>query len=116
VRDTVIRDSSHPDQFPYIDSWYILAACPPDWLHFHALQRHTAILVKRKVKEKKFEVHHTLEPELPDLPPYVPLVGITAPDSLRPESDSEDPNRKEEASEPNPHPSNGSLHIPPLCL
>jgi hypothetical protein len=58
-----------------------------------------------------------LEPELPDPPPYVPLVGPTAPASPRPESDSEDPNRKEEASEPNlPMSSNGSLIIPPLPL
>jgi hypothetical protein len=104
VRDIVVGDPGHPDQFPYIDSWYILAACPPDWLCFHAPQRHTAILVNGKVKEKKFEVHHTLEPELPDPPPYVPPVCLTTPASLRPESDSEDPNGKEEALEPNPHP------------
>jgi hypothetical protein len=59
VRDIVIGDPSHLDQFPYIDFWYILATCPPDWLCFHASQRHTAILVNGKVKEKKFEVHHT---------------------------------------------------------
>jgi hypothetical protein len=35
VRDIVVRDPGHPDQFPYIDSWYILDACPPDWLRFH---------------------------------------------------------------------------------
>jgi hypothetical protein len=34
----------------------------------------TAILVNGKVKEKKFEVHHTSEPEVPDPPSYVPLV------------------------------------------
>jgi hypothetical protein len=25
VRDIVVGDLGHPDQFPYIDSWYILA-------------------------------------------------------------------------------------------
>jgi hypothetical protein len=72
VRDIVIGDPGHLDQFPYIDSWYILATYPPDWLHFHAPQRNTAILVNRKVKEKKFEAHYTSEPEQPDPPPYVP--------------------------------------------
>jgi hypothetical protein len=73
VRDIITGDPDHPDQFPYIDSWYILATHPPNWLCFHAPWRHTAILVNRKVKEKKFEVHHTSEPELPDPPPYVPV-------------------------------------------
>jgi hypothetical protein len=103
VRDIVVGDLGHPDQFPYIDFWYIQATRPPDWLHFHSPQRHTAILVNDKVKEKKFEVHHTSEPELPDPPPYVPLVHPTTPASPRSESDSEDPNGKEEALEPNPH-------------
>jgi hypothetical protein len=92
VRDIVIGDPGHPDQFPYIDSWYILAARPPDWLHFHAPWRHTAILVNGRVKEKKFEVYHTSEPELPDPPPYVPPVCPTALGSLRPKFNSEDPN------------------------
>jgi hypothetical protein len=84
---------------PYIDSWYILATHPPDWLHFYAPWRHTAILVNGKVKEKKFEVHHTSEPEPPDLPPYVPPLCPVALASLRPES-----NGKQEALELNPHP------------
>jgi hypothetical protein len=104
VRDIVLGDPGHPDQFPYIDSWYILATCPPDWLLFHAPWRHTAILVNGKVKEKKFEVHHTSEPEPPGPPPYVPPVHPSTAASPRPKSDSEDPNRKEEALEPNPHP------------
>jgi hypothetical protein len=104
VRDIIIGDPGHPDHFPHIDSWYILAAHPPDWLHFHAPRRHTAVLVNGKVQEKKFEVHHTSEPEPPDQPPYVLPVSPDAPASLRPESDSEDPNRKEEASDLNPHP------------
>jgi hypothetical protein len=117
VRDIVVGDPGHPDQFPYIDFWYILATRSPDWLCFHTLQRHTAVLVNGKVKEKKFEVHHTSEPEPPDPPPYVPLVRLAAQASLRPESSSQDPNRKEEASEPNPyprHPTAPSLY--PLCL
>jgi hypothetical protein len=61
------------------------------------------VLVNVKVKEKKFEVHHTWEPELADPPPYVPLVHPTAQVSLRPESDSEDSNGKEEALDLNPH-------------
>jgi hypothetical protein len=93
-------DPGHPDQFPYIDFWYILATHPPDWLHFYAPWRHTASLVNRKVKAKKFEVHHTLDPEPPDPPPVHPATLA----SLISESDSEDPNGKEEASEPNPHP------------
>jgi hypothetical protein len=104
VRDIVVGDPGHPDQFPYIDSWYILAADPIDWLHFHALRRHTAILVNGKVTEKKFEVYYTSEPEPPDLSPYVPLVHLVTLASPRPGSNSEDPNRKKEASEPNPHP------------
>jgi hypothetical protein len=115
VRDIVTGDPGHPDQFPYIDSWYIRAACPPDWPCFHTPWRYTAILVNRKVKEKKFEVHHTSELEPPDLPPYIPLVCPAAPDSPRPESDSEDPNGKEAASEPNPspcHPTTPSLYRP----
>jgi hypothetical protein len=52
VRDIVTGNPGHPHQFPYIDSWYILATRPPDWLHFHAPQRHTAILINRKVKER----------------------------------------------------------------
>jgi hypothetical protein len=67
------------------------------------LETHSC-LVNGKVKEKKFEVHHSSEPEPPDLPPYGPLVCLTALASPRPKSDSEDPNRKEEASEPNPYP------------
>jgi hypothetical protein len=27
VKDTVTEDPGHPDQFPYIDSWY--SGCPP---------------------------------------------------------------------------------------
>jgi hypothetical protein len=118
VRDIVIGDPGHPDQFPYTDSGYILATHPPDWLPFHAPQRHAAILINGKVKEKKFEIHHTLEPELPDPPPYVPPVHLTILASPRPESDSEDPNGKEEASELNPcscHPMGPSLY-PPLPL
>jgi hypothetical protein len=104
VRDIVIGDPGHPDQFPYIDSWYILAAYLPDWLHFQASQKCTAILVNGKVKEKKFEVHHTSEPEPPDPPSYVLLVCPAAPASLRSESNSEDPNGKEkESAQPRTH-------------
>jgi hypothetical protein len=74
VRDKVVGDPVHPDQFPHIDSWYILTAYPPDWLHFHACWRHAAILVNGKVNERKFKVHHTSERGPPDLPPYVPQV------------------------------------------
>jgi hypothetical protein len=114
VRDVVIGDPGHPDQFSYIDFWNILATRPPDWLCFHTAWRHTAVLVNRKEKEKKFEVHHTSELELPDLPPYVPPVCLTTPASPRPESNSEDPSGKLEASELNPPPvsPNGSLIIP----
>jgi hypothetical protein len=56
--------------------------------------RDTAILVNGKVKEKKFEVHHTSEPELPDPPPYVLPVCPTALASPRPESNSEDPTER----------------------
>jgi hypothetical protein len=76
VRDILIGDLGHPDQFPYIDSWYIWATHPPDWLRFHAPRRHTAILVNGK--EKKFEVRHTSEPEPPDRctsPPLPPRPG-----------------------------------------
>jgi hypothetical protein len=116
VRDIVVGDPGHPDQFPNIDYWYILAACPPDWLCFHAPWSHTAVLVNGKVKEKKFEVHHTLEPELPDPPPYVPMLRPTALASLRCESNSEDPNRKEEALELKSHPwhPTAPLLYPPL--
>jgi hypothetical protein len=116
VRDIVIRDPGPPDQFPYIDSWYILATHPPDWLCFHAPQRHTAILVNRKVKEKKFEVCHTSEPEPQDPPPYVPPVHLATLASLRPESNSEDPNGKEKASEMNPSSCHQQLPCyTPLC-
>jgi hypothetical protein len=40
------------DQFSYTDTWYILAARLPTWLHFHAPQRHAAVLVNGKVKEE----------------------------------------------------------------
>jgi hypothetical protein len=30
IRNIVIGDPSCPNQFPYIDAWYILAARPPD--------------------------------------------------------------------------------------
>jgi hypothetical protein len=29
IRNIVAGDPGHPDQFPYIDSWYILATCLP---------------------------------------------------------------------------------------
>jgi hypothetical protein len=110
VKDIVVEDPGHPDQTPYIDSLYILANHPLDWLRFHAPQRHTAVLVNGKVKEKKFEVHHTLEPELPDLPPYVPQVHLTAPDSLK--NGSRGSQMKEDIrTEPLPMSSNGSLLI-----
>jgi hypothetical protein len=32
VRDIVTGDPGYPDQFPYIDSRYILATCPPEQL------------------------------------------------------------------------------------
>jgi hypothetical protein len=112
VRDIVVGDPGHPDQFPYTDSWYILTAHPPEWLCFHAPWRHIAVLVNGKVKEKKFEVHHTSEPEPPNPPPYVPLVCLAAPASPRPEFDSEDLNGKEEALEPSPHPCH--LTVPSL--
>jgi hypothetical protein len=59
-----------------------------------------------------------LEPELSDSPPYAPLVHPAASASPRHESDSEDPNKKEEASDPQTLPvlSNGSLVIPPFAL
>jgi hypothetical protein len=103
----VVGDPGHPD----------LANCPPDWLCFHAPRRHTAILVNRKVKEKKFEVHHTSEPEQPDPPLYVPLVLLSSLASLRPESNSEDSNGKEEASDPNPRPHDPTVpSLYPLCI
>jgi hypothetical protein len=95
IRNIAFGDPRHPDQFPYIDSWYILVAHPPDWICFHAPQRPTTILVNGKVKEKKFEVHHTSESESSHLPPYVLPVCPATPASPRPESNEGDPNGKE---------------------
>jgi hypothetical protein len=104
VRNIVFGDPGHPDQFLYIDSWYILASCWPDWLCFHAPQRHTAILVNGKVKEKKFEVHHTSEPESSDQPPYVLPVCSATLASPRSESNAGDSNGKEGTLVLDPHP------------
>jgi hypothetical protein len=46
----------------------------------------TTVLVNGKVKEKKFKVHHTSEPEPPDLPPHIPQVCLAALASPRLES------------------------------
>jgi hypothetical protein len=94
IRNIVIGDPSCPNQSPYIDSWYILAARSPNWLHFRASQRHTGILVNNKVKEKKFEVHDTSESESSDPPPYVLPVSSATLASPRSESNAGDPNGK----------------------
>jgi hypothetical protein len=101
VRDIVIGDSGHPDQFPYVDSWYILAAGPPDWLHFHTPQRHTAILVNGKVKRN---LRSTTPQNLSCQTHHNMFLQCTSPPQLPrdPESNSEGPNGKEEALELNP--------------
>jgi hypothetical protein len=89
-------EPGHPDQFPYINTWYILTICSPEWIHFHAPHRHTAILVNGKLKEKKFEVHHTSECEQSGPPPYaLPVRSVTLA-SLKSKSNAGDPNLKDE--------------------
>jgi hypothetical protein len=61
-------------------------------------------LVNGKVKEKKFEVHHTSEPESSDPPPYVLPVCSATLASQRFKSNAEDPSGKEETSGLDPLP------------
>jgi hypothetical protein len=91
---------------------------PPDCLHFHAPQRHTAILVNGKVKEKKFKVHYTSESESSDPPSYVLPVCSAAPASPRSEFNTGDPNGKEKTSGPGApnHATQRLPHYISLCL